>query len=133
MTPEEKLNLINTCVKEASLHANHPSSETKKFMEEINRKMEANCITIEVMKNQLANVEKSNTEEHNYIKDALNDIRENQERYMNDMNNNMKDIFNKKANKWVENFLLWAGGIIGSAMLLGLVALIYRLAVHIEN
>ena len=99
MTDDEKINLINTCVKEAKLHADHPSSETKKFMDEVSRKIEANCITIEVMKNQLSNVEKSNTIEHQEIKESINEMKSNQKEYMGSMDRFIKSADDRFADK----------------------------------
>lgn len=66
------------------------------------------------------------------IKTDVKEIKDNQKEYMQTMKEFMEKIERTKANKWVENFLLWAGGIIGTAMLLGLVTLIYRLVIYME-
>lgn len=60
----------------------------------------------------------------------IDDIKKNQESYMDDMKLFMKEIADSKANKWVENFLLWAGGIIGTSLLVGFLTLVYRITVY---
>ena len=131
MTDDEKLNLINLCVKESREHS-RPSPATLKFMEEISLKMEKANISIEVMKTEMNSLKESNNLEHNYIKDELGEIKHNQEKYMADMKNFMQDLSNSKADKWVEKFLVWVGITIGSVCLSGLCFLIYRTAINMQ-
>ena len=44
----------------------------------------------------------------------------------------IKEVANGKANKWVESFILWAGGIIGTGFLVFLGNLIYKATINFK-
>jgi hypothetical protein len=96
MSPEEKLNLINTCVKEAKSHSS-PSSETRKFMEEIKKVVDNQCIETALLKQQVEMSNKQNTQEHSEIMECLKSI-----------NGKIDDLPSKFAGKWVESALKWS-------------------------
>ena len=75
-----------------------------------------------------------------YIKKSLenNDIQhkeiiKNQEAYMREMKEWTEKLFNEKADKWVENFIVRTGKILGSAILLGILGLLAQAYLYLNK
>lgn len=75
-----------------------------------------------------------------YIKESLDENREqhkeiieNQEAYMREMKEFIEKVISEKADKWVENFLYWSGGIIGTALLIGVLTLLSQAYLHLNK
>ena len=84
---------------------------------------------------------RDNSKDHENIKDMIRgsvdqvksanaDHFEKVEKILKDHTTEAKTMF---AKKWVEKFLIWAGGILGAAILVGLATLIYQMAIHINQ
>jgi len=86
-------------------------------------------ITMAELKTDIKYIKKSlenNDEQHK-------EIIKNQEEYMREMKVFIEHIVDTKADKWVENFLRWAGAIIGTSLLVGLIALFGKAYLHLNQ
>jgi flagellar biosynthesis chaperone FliJ len=75
-----------------------------------------------------------------YIVEALDENKEqhkeiirNQEAYMREMREFVEQVIAEKADKWVENFLLKSGAIVGTAILLGIITLVAKAYIHLNK
>jgi hypothetical protein len=95
------------------------------------------------MENKITNLEINLMElktDISYIKKSLenNDIQhkeiiKNQEAYMREMKEWTEKLFNEKADKWVENFIVRSGKILGAAILLGILGLVAQAYLHLNK
>lgn len=98
-------------------------------------KIRENSKDINILKQSCSTYEKDLAvmqEQITEIKDDIREIKENQEKYMQDMKEFMSKMALEKADKWVEKFLLWAGGIIGGAIILGILGLLAKAFIHLS-
>jgi flagellar biosynthesis chaperone FliJ len=86
-------------------------------------------ITMAELKNDISYIKKSlenNDEQHK-------EIIKNQEQYMREMKEFIEKVVAEKADKWVENFIIRSGKILGSAILLGILGLIAQAYLHLNK
>jgi hypothetical protein len=124
MKDEEKVSIYNKGVKEGQKHA-VSSPETQRFMEYIKDKLNANCKNIDKLMND------SNHLEIKYevmCKDVA-DIKEDIGELKKTLNDFISSADSRFASKRVENVLWAAGGIIGTAIVLALLRLIFKIEV----
>lgn len=75
-----------------------------------------------------------------YIVEALDENKEqhkeiirNQEAYMREMKEFIEKVIAEKADKWVENFLIKGGTVIGTIMIAGILSLIVQAYLHLNK
>jgi flagellar biosynthesis chaperone FliJ len=95
------------------------------------------------MDNKINNLEITMAElktDISYIKEALDDNKEqhkeiiqNQEAYMREMRVFIEKVVAEKADKWVENFIVRSGKILGAAILLGLLGLLAKAYIFLNK
>jgi flagellar biosynthesis chaperone FliJ len=86
-------------------------------------------ITMAELKTDISYIKKSlenNEEQHR-------EIIKNQEAYMREMKEFIEKVIAEKADKWVEDFLRWAGAVIGLVLLMGVLGLIAQAYLHLNK
>ena len=56
---------------------------------------------------------------------------ENIERLVLEIKQDVKEALANKADKWVEKFIVWAGGVLGASVIGGLLYLLFKATVHL--
>lgn len=86
-------------------------------------------ITMAELKTDISYIKKSL--ENN--EDQHREIIKNQEAYMKEMQAFIEKVVAEKADKWVENFIVRTGKILGAAILLGLLGLVAQAYLYLNK
>jgi hypothetical protein len=124
MNEDEKSIIYNKGVKEGQKHA-APSPATHRFMEYIKEKIDSNCKIVEKLMDKYNHLE---TKYEVMCKDVA-DIKEDIGELKKTLNDFINSADSRYASKKVENILWAAGGIIGTAITVALLRLIFNISV----
>jgi hypothetical protein len=124
MNDDEKLQIYNQGIKEGQKHS-IPSPATHRFMEYIKEKITSNCKNIEALMKDTNHLETKYEVMCKDVSDIKDDIAE-MKKTMNDF---ISSADSKFASKRVESVLWAAGGVIGTAIVLALLRLIFKIEV----
>jgi len=145
MEDDEKVQIYNRGVKEGQKHA-VPSPLTKNFMERTKEDVTNMKIHMAEIKTDICYIKdsmKQNDSQHKEIigkidsfiqaaDDRFADKADHKET-IEKMDKFMEDLDDKYAPKITYTIMVWAAGVIGTAVLIGIVTLIYRVAILIEK